>query len=98
MNSILTDDQASTLVDILAQYAPDGWVSLKMHLLTDATHTVVTTWAVTEANPQHGFHLDAGDRAALDELIDVAWEHGGRTWNQMDFTVTSDGEFEIETK
>jgi len=98
MKDILADDQASALVDILTQYAPEGWTSLKMHLVTDESHTEVTTWAVTDENPKHGFHLDAGDRSALDELIDSVWEYGGRAWSQMDFSVSSDGDFDVETK
>ena len=58
----------------------------------------MTTWAVADGNPKHGFRLDAGDRASLDEIIDAAWENGGRTWNNMDFAVTSEGDFEISTK
>lgn len=98
MNNILTNDQVSTIVDILTQYAPEGWTDLKMHLETDESHTEVTTWAVTESDPKYGFHLDSEDRPVLDELIDGVWEAGGRAWNQMDFSVSSDGDFSIEAK
>ena len=84
MNNILTNDQVSQLVEILVQYAPDGWTDLKMHLVTDESHTEVMTWAVIGATSNHGFHLDAGDRATLDKLIDSVWESSGRVWHQMD--------------
>lgn len=98
MNNILTNDQVSTIVDILTQYAPEGWTELKMHLVTDEAHTEVTTWAVTDSDPKYGFHLDSEDRPVLDELIDGVWETGGRAWSQMDFSVSSDGDFSIEAK
>ena len=96
MNNILTDDQVATIVNILTQYAPDGWTSLKMHLITDEVHTEVTTWAETDSNPKHGFRLDSEDRPVLDELIDKAWEEGGRSWSTLDFSVTADGDFELD--
>lgn len=98
MNDILNNEQVTSIANLLAQYAPDGWAVLKMHLVTDESHTEVTTWAVTDENPKHGFRLDTGDRATLDELIDGVWEKGGRSWNVLDFSVSSEGDFEIEAK
>ena len=95
MNTILTNEQISAICDILTQYAPDGWTELKMHLVTDEKHTEVTTWAVTGQNPEHGFRLDADDRAVLDELIDSVWKSSGRSWNEMDFSITANGEFTL---
>lgn len=95
MKEVLTNEQTTQLVNILAQYAPDGWKTLNMHLVTDESHTEVTTWATTDENPKYGFHLDDEDRSALDEMIDNAWEGSGRAWNQLGFSVTADGDFEI---
>lgn len=98
MNTVLTTDQVSNITNILTQYAPDGWTSLKMHLVTDETHTELTTWAETKSNPKHGFRLDPEDRPVLDELIDAAWESSGRAWNTLDFAVTADGDFELNAQ
>jgi hypothetical protein len=95
MKKVLTNEQVTHLVSILTQYAPDGWKTLNMHLLTDESHTEVTTWATTDENPKHGFHLDNDDRSSLDEMVDIAWGSSGRAWNQIDFSVTADGEFVI---
>lgn len=95
MTEVLTNEQTTQLVNILAQYAPEGWKTLNMHLVTDESHTEVTTSATTEDNPKYGFHLDNEDRSSLDEMIDNAWESSGRAWNQIDFSVTADGDFEI---
>jgi len=95
MTEVLTNEQTTQLVNILSQYAPEGWKTLNMHLVTDESHTEVTTWATTDENPKYGFRLDVEDRSALDEMIDNAWEGSGREWNQIDFAVTSDGDFEI---
>lgn len=98
MNTVLTTDQVSAITNILTQYAPDGWTSLRMHLVTDETHTELTTWAETESDPKYGFSLDSEDRPVLDELIDNAWETSGRTWNTLDFAVTADGDFELNAQ
>ena len=98
MNKVLTDDQVSTIANILTQYAPDGWTEIKMHLVTDESHTEITTWAVTESNPKHGFRLDAEDRPVMDDLIDEVWESGGRAWGTMNFSVTADGDYEVDVK
>lgn len=95
MKEVLANEQATQLVNILAQYAPDGWKALNMHLVTDESHTEVTTWAITDENPKYGFHLDDEDRSALDEMIDNAWESSGRAWNQIDFIVHANGDFKI---
>ena len=95
MKVALTADQVSKIVEILTQYAPEGWTALKMHLVTDEAHTEVSTWAETNANPEHGFVLDDGDRATLDELIDAAWKSSSCSWNSLDFSVTADGEYEL---
>ncbi len=95
MKNILTNEQVSGICNILTQYAPDGWTELKMHLVTDENHTEVTTWAVTGQNPEHGFRLDADDRAVLDNMIDAAWESSGRSWSSMDFSVTANGGFTL---
>jgi len=95
MNNILTADQVSEITNILTQYAPEGWTSVKMHLVTDETCTELTTWAETESNPKHGFRLDADDRPVFDELIDRAWNASGRTWGTLDFSVTADGDYEL---
>lgn len=96
MKEVLTNEQTAQLVNILTQYAPEGWKTLNMHLVTDESHTEVTTWATTDANPKHGFHLDDEDRSALDEMIGNVWEGSGHAWNQIDFVVTADGDFEIQ--
>ena len=75
MNTVLTTDQVSAITNILMQYAPDGWTSLRMHLVTDETHTELTTWAVTES-----------------------WEASSRAWNTLDFSVTADGDFELNAQ
>ena len=98
MNTVLTTDQVSTITNILTQYAPDGWTALKMHLVTDETRTELTTWAETESNQKHGFRLDSEDRPVLDELIDSAWEASDRAWNTLDFSVTADGDFELNAQ
>lgn len=98
MSNIFNEEQVEMVVDILTQYAPEGWMSLNMHLATDESHTEVTAWAETESNPKHGFHLDAEDRSVLDELIDKVWENSGREWNTLDFSVTADGNFELEVQ
>ena len=69
MNTILTTDQVSAITNILTQYAPDGWTSLKMHLVTDEMHTELTTWAETGSNPKHGFRLDSEDRPPTIDLM-----------------------------
>ena len=98
MNTVFTTDQVSAFTNIQMQYAPDGWTSLKMHLVTDEMHTELTTWAETESNPNHGFRLVAEDRPVLDELIDDVWESSGRAWNALHFAVTADGDFEINAQ
>ena len=98
MNNMLEQDQISKIVEILAQYAPDGWTELKMHLVTDETHTEVTTYAVTSSNPTYGFRLDSEDREVLDGLVDAAWNSGGRSWSSLDFSVSANGEFAVDVK
>lgn len=98
MDIILTLEQVTDVTNILAQYAPDGWTSLKMHLVTDETHTELKTWAETESNPEHGFHLDSKDRSDLDKLIDCAWKASKCAWNTLDFSVTADGDFELNAR
>lgn len=98
MEIVLAANQVSKIAEILAQYAPEGWTALKMHLVTDETHTEVSTWAEAKTTPKHGFVLDDGDRATLDELVDAAWESSSRSWNSLDLSVTADGEYEIDAQ
>lgn len=98
MEMIFTDDRIAEIADMLTQYAPEGWLKLNLKAKTDSSHTEVTTWAETKNTAHFGFDLDDEDRARIDEIIDDAWESSVREWSGFDFSVTSDGEFDLSVQ
>ncbi len=86
-------EQAQKLGDILSQYAPAGWLSLHLVYFTDEKLSKISTWAVTQDDPEHGFDLDDEDANAIEELFSSIETSETSAWNTVIFDVTEEGDF-----
>jgi len=93
--NIMTDTQAQRVVEILMQYAPEGWTSINLNFYSDDELTRITTCAQTPSVAEHGFQLDEADADSVESVFSEIMENNKNEWNTAEFIVSADGDFSV---